>query len=325
LPARAPARTGGGVWRRGAGSREMLNRLAEVQQAAPPQASTGESAVVLEGQGDADIEMGVRSERLNAFFRDIERVKEAILFVQQRTASVAGLQDRAVNAVRGEDVESASNELETLLQSTKQRCKATKELLARLKAETEKLESEPSTPASELRIRNNMYQTETQKFVATVRAFQQAQQAFKTRMKNKAQRQISIVKPDVTEEEVDMIIRSGDTGAVIRARVLDSSCDPVQRAYADVQAKYQDVLRLEESVRALHEMFQDLALLIERQSEVLDHIEYSVESTKNYVEKGVVELEKAGKAQAAARKKYMIIAVILIIVILIIVLVVLKP
>lgn len=47
----------------------------------------------------------------------------------------------------------------------------------------------------------------------------------------------------------------------------------------EVQDTYHDVRRLEASIIELHKMFMDLALLVDRQGEMLDQIEYQV--TKN--------------------------------------------
>lgn len=44
----------------------------------------------------------------------------------------------------------------------------------------------------------------------------------------------------------------------------------------EVKDTYHDVRRLEASILELHKMFMDLALLVDRQGEMLDQIEYQV-------------------------------------------------
>ena len=44
----------------------------------------------------------------------------------------------------------------------------------------------------------------------------------------------------------------------------------------EVKDTYRDVRRLEASILELHKMFMDLALLVDRQGEMLDQIEYQV-------------------------------------------------
>jgi t-SNARE complex subunit (syntaxin) len=88
-----------------------------------------------------------------------------------------------------------------------------------------------------------------------------------------------------------------------------------------VQDKYADVLRLEQSVAELHQMFLDLALLVEQQGEMLDQIEFQVRTAANYVEQGNQEVVKALKSQKSARKKKCCLLFVGITIILIIVLV----
>ena len=52
--------------------------------------------------------------------------------------------------------------------------------------------------------------------------------------------------------------------------------DPVAHAYLNVSDKLQDVLKLERSVEELHQMFVDMANLVEAQGEMLDSIEHQV-------------------------------------------------
>lgn len=54
------------------------------------------------------------------------------------------------------------------------------------------------------------------------------------------------------------------------------AADVIRNAYENVSNKYQDVLRLEASVAELAQMFQDFALIVEQQGELLDQIEHQV-------------------------------------------------
>ena len=54
------------------------------------------------------------------------------------------------------------------------------------------------------------------------------------------------------------------------------AADVIRNAYENASNKYQDVMRLEASVAELAQMFQDFALIVEQQGELLDQIEYQV-------------------------------------------------
>ena len=90
---------------------------------------------------------------------------------------------------------------------------------------------------------------------------------------------------------------------MMQAAILRQAADPVREAYEQAQGKYQDVLRLEQSILELHQMFVDFALLTEQQGELLDQIEYQVCQAGDYIVDGNADIEVAIDYQKAARKK----------------------
>ena len=138
-------------------------------------------------------------------------------------------------------------------------------------------------------------------------------------MKEKVTRQMRVVKPNVTYEEIEEALKSGDHGAVYREAILKQGFDPVAEAFQNVSDKLRDVLALERSVRELHEMFADMLQLLQNQGEMLDKIEFSVNSGKTYVKKAVHELDRALVARKRKRKRYFFLLVISIVAILVIV------
>lgn len=96
---------------------------------------------------------------------------------------------------------------------------------------------------------------------------------------------------------------------------------------ADVEARHNDILKLEKSLRELHDLFLEMATLVESQvrtiisyliswpiwlyvivftafiqGEIVDRIENQVTSTRDYTEKATVQLVQAQVLQTAARK-----------------------
>ena len=130
-------------------------------------------------------------------------------------------------------------------------------------------------------------------------------------------RQLEIVKPDVTPDEIDTVLRSGGTSEVFRSAILKGAADPIKNAYADVADKYQDVLKLEQSVAELHQMFLDFALLTEQQGELLDQIEYQVKSAGEYIEDGNTDIQYAIQYQKEIRKRYCCLIIIILVIVMV--------
>lgn len=148
-----------------------------------------------------------------------------------------------------------------------------------------------------------------------MKAYQAAQQKYKTDIRKKVKRQVQIVNPEATDEDVDKVMRSeGGRDALYKQQILEGGVnDQVKQAYTKVAGKYQDVLTLEQSVAELHQMFLDFALLTEQQGELLDQIEYQVREAGDYVEDANVDVYESIEYQKKIRKKQCCIILIVVI------------
>ena len=219
-------------------------------------------------------------------------------------------------AVSNATEEQLSRELTPLVDRTNRRVKATKDLLVRMSEETEGAKG--SMKQSEFRIRENLANTLTRKFGDVCKEYQREQQRYKSEIQKTVKRQLEIVKPDVTPDEIDTVLRSGGTSEVFRSAILKGAADPIKNAYADVADKYQDVLKLEQSVAELHQMFLDFALLTEQQGELLDQIEFQVKQAGDYVEEANLDIHQATEYQKSIRKKQCWIILIVVVAIVVI-------
>ena len=154
-----------------------------------------------------------------------------------------------------------------------------------------------------------------------MRNYQKAQQQYKSDIKNKVKRQVQIVRPSATDEEIETVMKSeGGKDQLYKDKILKGVADPIKNAYANVADKYQDVLTLEASVAELHQMFLDFALLTEQQGEMLDQIEYQVKSASDYIDDGNTEITSAIKYQKMIRKKQCCIILIVLVILMVILL-----
>uniref|UniRef100_A0A7R9WLG1 t-SNARE coiled-coil homology domain-containing protein n=1 Tax=Pseudictyota dubia TaxID=2749911 RepID=A0A7R9WLG1_9STRA len=257
---------------------------------------------------------------METFFRDVESIKADIEAVSKATKRIGEINEDAVLATTDAKEAQLSNELRPLVDATNKRAKRTKNLLALLKEDNEKLKKEGDVKQSDMRIRENLCNTLTRKFIDEMKLYQLAQQKYKTDIKNKVKRQVQIVKPDATDEEIDMVMKSeGGREALYKGAILAGGvADSIKTAYSKAAGKYQDVLTLEQSVAELHQMFLDFALLTEQQGELLDHIEHQVKSAADYIEDANVEVHEAIEYSKKIRKKQCFIILIVIVLLIIV-------
>ena len=69
-----------------------------------------------------------------------------------------------------------------------------------------------------------------------------------------------------------------------------------------IEARHQDIIKLERNIRELNEMFLDLSILISDQGEQIDSIEKNLSNVDEYARAGEDQLKQAIINQRKARK-----------------------
>ncbi|XP_032345392.1 syntaxin-3 isoform X1 [Camelus ferus] len=102
-----------------------------------------------------------------------------------------------------------------------------------------------------------------------------------------------------TDEELEEMLESGNP-AIFTSGIIDSQIS--KQALSEIEGRHKDIVRLESSIKELHDMFMDIAMLVENQGEMIDNIELNVMHTVDHVEKARDETKRALKYQGQARK-----------------------
>lgn len=260
---------------------------------------------------------GNKNDFMQDFFGDVEIVKANILTIKEATRKIAEINQNVLQATTNERESEFSSELEPTVKSTNKKAADAKKFLKSMREHTDEIKSRGAKQTPEIRIRENLVNTLTRKFVEVMKEYQNAQTKYKTEIKKKVKRQVTIVKADATTEEIDAVFKSGGgSGDVLKNAILSGEpSDAVRNAYINVADKYQDVLTLEASVAELHQMFLDFALLTEQQGELLDQIEHQVKEASDYIDAGNTEMIEAIEIQKSIRYKQLCICMTVLLVI----------
>jgi t-SNARE complex subunit (syntaxin) len=206
----------------------MNNRLGDIPAWAMDDSDDDEKDIPKpDGNGDdkdGDLEMQQQQQQpkyMENFFREVDSIKVDIEAVAAATKQIGQINEEAVQSTTTEKENELSRQLKPLIETTNKRARRTKTLLGLLKEETEKLKEEKNIKPSDLRVRENLCTTLTRKFVDEMKLYQASQQKYKTDIKNKVTRQVQIVKPDATEEEIDSVLKSeGGRDALYKKTIL---------------------------------------------------------------------------------------------------------
>ncbi|XP_031245642.1 syntaxin-3 isoform X2 [Mastomys coucha] len=169
----------------------------------------------------------------------------------------------------------------------------------KLKSMEKHIEEDEVRSSADLRIRKSQHSVLSRKFVEVMTKYNEAQVDFRERSKGRIQRQLEITGKKTTDEELEEMLESGNP-AIFTSGIIDSQIS--KQALSEIEGRHKDIVRLESSIKELHDMFMDIAMLVENQGEMLDNIELNVMHTVDHVEKARDETKRAMKYQGQARK-----------------------
>jgi len=241
----------------------------------------------------------------------VEEMKVGMSNIRANMKKMSDIYERSLIAITNRD---APGELEKVIDSTNF---AAAEIQNKLKSMNEVDKRFPNG-STKFRIRSNLQQSMARQFLTLMKEYQELQVKYKTKYRERVEREYKITKPSATKEEIDLALESGKTD-IFQQQLLDvQSHQKAKESLIYIQSRHKDIMRLEQSIKELHVLFLDLGLLVTEQGELMDQIEFNVSQAVTDSKISVLELHEANVLQKKSRKKMCCLAIILLVIFLII-------
>ncbi|XP_039504398.1 syntaxin-3a isoform X3 [Pimephales promelas] len=250
---------------------------------------------------DEDVEIAVDNAAfMDEFFGQIEDIRNSIDKIDENVTEVKKLFSVILSAPTSDqktqdDLEALTNDIKKMANNARNKLKTIERNL-----ETEEAER----ISADMRIRKSQHAVLSRKFVDVMTKYNEAQVDFREKSKGRIQRQLEITGKATTDEELEEMLEGGNA-AVFTAGIVDSGIS--KQALSEIEARHKDIVRLESSIKELHDMFVDIAMLVESQGGMIERIENNMDQSVGFVERAVADTKKAAKYQQEARRKKMMI------------------
>ncbi|XP_065093040.1 syntaxin-1A isoform X3 [Ochlerotatus camptorhynchus] len=253
-----------------------------------------------------DVVVPVEGSFMEDFFNEVEEIRIMIDKIQANVEEVKKKHSAILSAPQSD--EKTKQELEDLMADIK---KTANRVRGKLKGIEQNIEQEEQTNKSnaDLRIRKTQHSALSRKFVEVMTEYNRTQTDYRERCKGRIQRQLEITGRATTNEELEEMLEQGNSAVFTQGIIMETQ--QAKQTLADIEARHADIIKLENSIRELHDMFMDMAMLVESQGDLVDRVEYHVEQSGNYVAQGQQELVQAKKYMSKARKKKIMILICL--------------
>ncbi|KAM7145058.1 syntaxin-2 isoform 3-T3 [Macrochelys suwanniensis] len=242
---------------------------------------------------------------MDDFFQQVEELRNSIAKIAQNVEEVKKKHSIILSAPNPEG--GTKEELEHLNEEIKQ---IANNIRVKLKAIKQSFDQDGNANQTSvnLRIRKTQHSVLSRKFVEVMTEYNKTQNQFRERSKGRIQRQLEITGKSTTDEELEEMLESGNPSIFISDIISDSQI--TRQALNEIESRHKDIMKLESSIRELHEMFMDMVMFVETQGEMINSIEKNVVNASDYVEHAKEETKKAVKYQSKARRKKWIIVII---------------
>ncbi|XP_026861802.1 syntaxin-4 [Electrophorus electricus] len=248
-----------------------------------------------------------------AFFRKVQEIREGLEALKKKVSELENKQKTVLGVALPED--SMKKELQTLRDEIKV---LASQIHKKLKSiEPKKTDEDAKYVSISLRMQRTQHGVLSRNFVEVMAECNTIQAKYRNKNVERIQRQLKITGNDVSDEQLETMLESGQTDVFTQNILGDAKA--TKMALNEIETRHEEILKLERSIKDLHDMFQYLAMEVEAQGETVNRIENNIINSTNYIEKAVEETGAAVVSQKKARKKKVWIAICCAILILIIV------
>ncbi|KAF5545491.1 syntaxin 1B 2 3 [Fusarium mexicanum] len=251
----------------------------------------------------------------NAILNECRDIDRGIDTVEQNLEQLRMIQQRTLDDADSSGSSAASRQLDSLSADT---MSLYRELTERVR--TVKSNPEAKSP------KNNPHVTRIdRRLKAAITQYQQVESQFRKRTQDQMARQYRIVRPDASEQEIQAAVEDTTGGQVFSQAMMQSDRQGRARAaLSAVQDRHQALIKIEQQMVELAQLFQDMDTLVVQQEAAVTQIEQKGEEVVENLDKGNEEIGVAVNTARKTRKKKWIclgICVAIIVVIVIIVLI----
>ncbi|XP_009772555.1 syntaxin-related protein KNOLLE [Nicotiana sylvestris] len=284
-------------------------------------------AAMKDVEAGPDLEMGMTQidQNLNAFLEEAEKVKLEMNSIKDILRRLQDTNEESKSLHKPEALKSMRNRINSDILVVLKKARAIRsqlEEMDRSNAINRRLSGcKEGTPVD--RTRSAVTNGLRKKLKELMIDFQGLRQRMMTEYKETVGRRYFTVTGEHPDEEViEKIISSGNGqgGEEFLSRAIqEHGRGKVLETVVEIQDRHDAAKEIEKSLLELHQIFLDMAVMVETQGEKMDDIEHHVMNAAQYVNDGTKNLKTAKDYQKSSRKWMCIAIIILLILILVVI------
>ncbi|XP_025404817.1 syntaxin-like [Sipha flava] len=232
--------------------------------------------------------------------RKISHIKEHVVLMRKLHGELLLLARQDENMKRDIDLKT-----ENVKKMGKQVSTTLKGLEKQITQEEDESSNDNEQVSAALRIRKTQHATTVHMLVEALAEFNAEQIDYKEKCEERMQKVVSIAKAEISNDQFDELVSQGNYSAVFNGNIIAETLE-ARRTLEEVQDRHMELIKLEKSIQDLRDMFVEMALLVEKQGDIVNSIEQHVLRAGEAAENAKVETKKAVIYSSKARMKKII-------------------
>lgn len=206
---------------------------------------------------------------------EVKRLREQNSRMLQGTTSMSTIKEDS-NAI-GADI--------------KKKAEGVLERLHEMDGTAHKLEEKHGSDSAIARIARTQYACLSNGFRDAMFDYNEAEMSHRENCKAQIVRQMEIVGREVTDEDLEDMIEKGQLSVFTDNIVSEGKT--AKSALFQIEKRHQELIDLESRIKGIHEIFLDIALLVEEQGPMMNSIQTNVQKTDATLQDSLVKLRTA--------------------------------
>ncbi|KAK7244786.1 hypothetical protein RIF29_39612 [Crotalaria pallida] len=263
------------------------------------------------------------SNNLEKFFSEVETIKEELKQLENLHNNLKSSNEKSKTLHSAKTVKDLRSRMDADVTLALKKAKIIK---ARLEALDRSNEASLSLPgmgpgSSSYRTRISVVSGLRKNLKDSMESFNSLREQISTEYRDTVQRRYYTVTGDKPDDKTtDLLISTGESETFLQKAIQEQGRATIMDTIQEIQERHGAVKEIERNLNELHQVFLDMAVLVQTQGEQLDDIESHMARADSYVRGGVQQLQVARKHQMNSRKWTCIAIILLLVIILVIVL-----